>query len=268
MKKICFLLCSMLVVSGAICATSDRAGRSVQAKMVAPAPRLTSLSGLSNYKPSMKQDIVVKVSADEPVAPADDDDHYDRSKERLACISNNLGLGNTFVWASKYSDTSNYSTMVEDTQNPENNVCFVLVGVRSEDDRIVTSDLPKKYFEWGQDVTCGSWIDDDMMEKRILDAKKTGRVLGTIGGGLGGATVGVGSMELFGNKLIGGAVEGQKSLEGVDLLVSQIKSLEPQAKTKFCEKIQELVRACSGATSGVICDGIKYLDPNVRAACK
>ena len=143
---------------------------------------------------------------DEP-APAN------RDAEKLACLRNNIGIGNTFVWASRNSNTANYATMVEDTVNPENNVCFVLVGMRSDDSAVNTSDIQPRYFEWGQNITCGSWIDEDKMKERILDAKKKGRVWATIGASAAGAGVGVGAMELFGNKLIGGKVQGQKQYE-------------------------------------------------------
>ena len=73
-----------------------------------------------------------------------------REAERNACINNNIGIGNTFVWASRFSDTSNYANMVEDTTNPQNNVCFVKVELKSSDEsRISVSDIKPKYFMWG-----------------------------------------------------------------------------------------------------------------------
>ena len=75
-------------------------------------------------------------------------------RQKQACLNNNIGVGNTFVWASRYSNTSNYATMVEDVNNPENNVCFVLVGVTSSDARIDVSDVPTRYYhviiKWGK----------------------------------------------------------------------------------------------------------------------
>ena len=70
-----------------------------------------------------------------------------REKERAACMQNNIGVGNTFVWASRYSDISGYTTMIEDVENPENNTCFVRVDVKSTDPKIDLSDIPGKYFE-------------------------------------------------------------------------------------------------------------------------
>ena len=35
-----------------------------------------------------------------------------REREKAACIQNNIGVGATFVWASKYSNSSNYSSMI------------------------------------------------------------------------------------------------------------------------------------------------------------
>ena len=136
-----------------------------------------------------------------------------REKEKGACIANNIGIGNTFVWASRFSNLNSYSTMVEDVENPENNTCFVKVELKSNDSRIGVSDVPVKYYEWGQNITCGAWADYDVLKKRILDAKKSARTWATVGGAVGGAAVGVGAMELFGNRIIGGDVEGQKDLE-------------------------------------------------------
>lgn len=160
-----------------------------------------------------------------------------REKEKLACISNNIGVGNTFVWASRYSNTADYSMMVEDVENPENNVCFVKVGVKSDDERVRTDDIKDKYFVWGQDIECGSWVDSEMMRQRILDAKKKGRAWATVGAAVGGAGLGVGIMEVGGNKLIakmgGEKVEGQKALEGVELLSSQLVVLKKESKAEY-----------------------------------
>ena len=209
------------------------------------------------------------------VAVVDDDPQPakdNRAKERLACISNNIGVGNTFVWASRNSNTSNYASMVEDTENPENNVCFVLVGMRSDDSRINVSDIQPRYFELGQNITCGSWIDDAKMQARILDAKKTARTLGTIGGAVGGAGVGVGAMELFGNKLIGGAVMGQQQYEEntTGWFVAKANELKQENKedyNKFVEYVEELKKECKKESPDSRCE--KYqalLDVNLAKA--
>ena len=143
-----------------------------------------------------------------------------REKEKNACISNNIGTSNTFVWASKFSNPSNYSSMIEDTKEPKNNVCFVRVELKSNDKRIKLDDVPPVYYEMGRNIVCGS---------------------------IGGAGVGVGSMELFGNKLIGGKVEGQKALSDSELLRSQLLVLkEKDNKTyqEFIANIRELKSEC------------------------
>lgn len=171
-----------------------------------------------------------------------------REKEKGACISNNIGVGNTFVWASRYSNINNYSTMVEDIESPENNTCFVKVELKSNDSKIGVSDVPSKYFEWGQNIACGSWADYDMLKKRILDAKKTARTWATVGGAVGGAAVGVGAMELFGNKMIGGSVQGQKALEGDQLLRSQLAVLKKDNEAdykKFITNLKVLKTECA-----------------------
>lgn len=161
-------------------------------------------------------------------------------KQRDICVRNNIGIGNTFVWAARNSNLSNYSTMIEDVNTPENNTCFVKVSINSTDGKIKVSDLESKYFEMGQVVTCGSWVDEDMLEKRILDAKKSARTWGVVASTVGGAAVGVGAMELFGNKLIGGSVQGQKALEGQELLISQLKVLKKENQTEYDRVVRAL----------------------------
>ena len=210
--------------------------------MVASKNQLTTpdISLSTNRSPSIKDDDVG------PGLPKNPDKDK-RDVERAACLNNNIGVGNTFVWASRYSNTGNYATMQEDVENPENNVCFVKVDLKSADSRIGLSDVPSKYFQWGETINCGSWVDEEMLKQRILDAKKTGRTWATVGGAVGGAAVGVGSMELFGNKLIGGKVEGQKALEGTALLRSQFLTLKNKGDSRYEEfktNLKSLQTAC------------------------
>ena len=167
-----------------------------------------------------------------------------REKERAACINNNIGIGNTFVWASRYSDINNYATMVEDVEQPENNTCFVLVDLKSADSRIDLSDIKGKYFEMGRNITCGSWVDESDIEKRILDAKKKNRTLATIGGAVGGAALGVGSMELFGNRLIGGALMGQKAGTTEEQFKVYVSNLPDAERTQLVQSFKEIYETC------------------------
>ncbi|MCL2748576.1 MAG: hypothetical protein FWE50_00690 [Alphaproteobacteria bacterium] len=129
---------------------------------------------------------------------------------------------NIFVWASKNNTGISYMDLTEDIQNPDNNACWVRIGIASEDSRIKTYDMPARYFMVGSTVTCGGWLNEKNIEKQILDAKKGARTGITVAGAVGGAAVGVGAMELFGNKAIGGKVMGQKALGEEELLRSQI----------------------------------------------
>ena len=181
---------------------------------------------------------------EEPAVPEKDM----REREKAACINNNIGVGATFVWASRYSNIGNYSSMIEDVEFPENNVCFVKAGLKSDDARIDVSDVPTKYFVMGETIKCGAWANADTLRGRILDAKKKGRTWATVGGAVGGAAIGVGAMELFGNKLIGGAVQGQKALEGNELLKSQLAVLadkKPSEYREFKQHMQNIKRLCT-----------------------
>lgn len=178
-------------------------------------------------------------------------DNYE--EEKNTCLENNVGTGNTFVWASKYSDTSNYALMTEDVDNLENNVCFVKVELSSSDSKINLSDIDPIYYQFNNNddnIVCGSWVDDKMLENRILDAKKSSRTWGTVAGVVGGAAVGVGSMELFGNRLIGGKVQGQKDLQENNYTawirseLLQLKKKDQVNYDKFITNLQVLKTEC------------------------
>ncbi len=194
-----------------------------------------------------------------------------REAERNACISNNIGVGNTFVWASRYSDTSNYATMVEDVEHPENNVCFVRVELGSSNEsRIKVADIAPKYFMWDETIKCGSWVSKKEMEKRILDAKKGVRIGGIVASTVGGMGLGVGAMELFGNKLIGGKVEGQKSLKDKDLYKAQLLAMKKKGGSDYDEiktALDVMVAECkrNGNTiSTDDCDLYRYLQTELE----
>lgn len=163
-----------------------------------------------------------------------------REREKRACLQNNIGVGNTFVWASRYSNLGSYSTMIEDIEEPDNNTCFVKVELKSDDPKISVADVPSKYYEMGRNITCGEWANYDTLKGRILDAKKSARTWATVGGAVGGAAIGVGAMELFGNRWIGGAVEGQQGLEGLERLESQLAVLKKDNEVEYNRFIQHL----------------------------
>ena len=255
MKKMIFVLAIMLM-SGAVGAAERGA-----AQRVAISPRTTVTTAFITQQSSLKWD--KPNLGTNGVVATESDDEINRDAERLACISNNIGVGNTFVWASKYSNTSNYSTMVEDTENPENNVCWVRVELRSNDAKIDLSDVPGKYFQMGTNIECGAWADADLIEKRILDAKKSARTWATVAGSVGGAGIGVGAMELFGNKLIGGAVQGQKGMSEDKLFVLQLKELKTSDKNRYDEivaTLNALKNACANAGDNADCAKIHYND--------
>ncbi|MBO7053551.1 MAG: hypothetical protein J6W27_03915 [Alphaproteobacteria bacterium] len=275
MKKGIFsvLVLSMVAVN-AFAADNGRA--SMFAHNVAPAPttqrytasvnQLNSMSiatGQATYNtnvvPATQPEPLVQPQAQvqTPPPPAPEPQVDMREAERNACINNNIGMGNTFVWASKYSNTSNYANMVEDVTNPQNNVCFVKVDIKSNDEsRISASGLESKYFVWGENIECGSWVDKNVVEKRILDAKKSNRVTGIVLSSVGGAAVGVGAMELFGNKLIGGKVQGQKALSEQELYRSQLlvmKEKNPSQYNRYVENLKTIKQACAADPSQSFC---------------
>lgn len=228
--------------------TAQRAGVVSKKQVSVNAPQTEKLS-----------DVATTETVDDSAAVAEEVKATEkdmREKERMACMANNIGVSNTFVWASRYSDTSNYATMVEDVEVPDNNVCFVKAALKSKDPKIDVSGVPAKYFEMGQVVTCGGWADYDSLKQQILDAKKKGRTLGTIASVVGAAGVGVGAMELFGNKLIGGKVEGQVSLGDTEFLRSELLILQKEDVAKyneFTQKLKELAEECGDDKENEYC---------------
>lgn len=265
---------------------AGQARRSMSAQMVAPAARAVAstnqINMMANYSgattnkssvrvpPQMPGDETVSDSGDTSTDVPDDDTDDDKlaeiERQKQACLGNNIGVGNTFVWASRYSNTSNYSSMVEDVEHPENNICFVLVEIKSNDPRINVSDVPSKYFQMGQNITCGSWGDEGVLRQRILDAKRSGRTWWTVGGAVVGAGAGVGAMELFGNRLIGGAVEGQKarSLSEDERLLMQLRALRNDSPSEFndyMDALEVLKDECenwTGDNRPDECDDVNY----------
>ena len=257
MKKIISFVALVAVCGPALAlAPTVGRGRRAAADQMMAAPRATaSINQLNSMavvnagasapvaiattdKSSLRADAATTTTTNVSTTPTEEEQKDMREKEKAACTMNNIGVGNTFVWASRYSNLNNYSSMVEDIDEPANNTCFVRVEMRSDDSKINVSDVPGKYFEMGQTITCGAWADEKALEKRILDAKKNARTWATVGGTVGGAAVGVGAMELFGNKLIGGKVEGQKALKDNDLLASQLKVLKNNKETSTLNEIR------------------------------
>lgn len=240
-KIFSFVLCCAVVSPAVALTPAGQSRRSVQAQMVESAPRATASKNqlaamaTSTSVSSVASADVSKSSVRVEPAPVAAPVVDKREKEKNACINNNIGIGNTFVWASRYSNLNNYASMVEDVEEPKNNTCFVRVELKSSDSKISVADVPAKYFEMGRTITCGEWADEGTIKKRILDAKKSARTWATVGGAVGGAAVGVGIMELFGNKLIGGSVEGQKSLSQNEQLRSQLLVLKKDKAAEYEE---------------------------------
>lgn len=261
MKKIFFLTLGLIVSYNAFAVEAGSQNRRSMASQVMTAPRSTASVNQINAMAMANVASSESATVDKSSIQANNNTMPDvsvstevdmREKEKAACINNNIGIGNTFVWASRYSNTNNYATMVEDVENPENNTCFVRVEVKSNDARIDVSDVPAKYYEWGKTIVCGSWADEDVLNQRILDAKKSGRTWATIGGVVGGAGIGVGAMELFGNDLIGGKVEGQNNekLSDAEILRSQLLAIKGTADyNDFMELLGQLKEECDNWTA-------------------
>lgn len=174
------------------------------------------------------------------IADFDDDFFISGAVDKEDCLANNMGHGNVYVWASRFSNGTDYARMIEDVSNPDNNTCWVRVDIKSDNPKISVSDVAPRWFVVGQQVTCGDWTNRDTLRQRALNARKSARTWATVGGAVGGAGLGVGIMELFGNRLIGGKVMGQKSLDEMELLYSQMSETERREYTESMEKLSDL----------------------------
>ncbi|MCR4917879.1 MAG: hypothetical protein K5912_02960 [Alphaproteobacteria bacterium] len=265
MKKMLFLLIAVTPMVASASVRDPRVGStSLVSGRYGPALVRNHVTGpsvplsISNMSPSLlEQNTGVNVTPEPTPEPEPEPEPTpvpdDRAAEREACLNNNVGMEGTFVWASRYSDTSSYASMREDLEHPENNICFSRVDIRSTDVAIDVSDLPSKYFPWGDMVTCASWVDEAMLEKRIADAKKGKRALATTAAVVGGIGLGVGVMEGVGNKLIGklgeGKVMGQLSekLSDADRLRSkmlELRNKKPDEYKGYLDSLEKLVDAC------------------------
>lgn len=264
-----YLISALVLAMFGFGANAAQTGRPAMAKNIISSPRYTAsvnqVSGSMNIKGNTKAQAVSTEPEQETQEPEQEEPEEEktvvdmREAERNACINNNIGVGNTFVWASKYSDTSNYATMVEDAEHPENNVCFVRVELKSTNEsRIKVSDIAPQYFMWGEPIKCGSWVSKKEMEKRILDARKGERIGGIIATTVGGAGLGVGAMELFGNKLIGGKVQGQKGVDKKEVYKVQ---LAKEGNKEYVASLKVMVDACNdSASAGLISDCDMYTE--------
>jgi len=247
MKYFVSVLVLSLIACDAFAAPAPSARASAMTGRVMSAPQRYTASVNQLTATGSVATSTAAVTAD-TVAAAEEKVVDMREEERNACINNNIGIGNTFVWASRYSDTSNYVNMVEDTTNPQNNVCFVRVELKSDDEsRVSVSDIAPKYFMWGESIECGSWANEKEMEKRILDARKGARIGGIVASTVGGAGLGVGAMELFGNKAIGGKVQGQKSLSNAELYRSMLLTYKKEGKQSEYDSIVSALKVMKEA---------------------
>ena len=120
----------------------------------------------------------------------------------------------------------------------------------------------------GTNIECGAWADANMIEKRILDAKKSARTWATVAGSVGGAGIGVGAMELFGNRALSNinglqGLQGQKGLSEDELFILQLKELKTSDNVRYNEivaTLNALKTACDSASGNADCAKIKYND--------
>ena len=118
---IMFMVVLFSVSDGGAATQSGGRGRVSMTNRIMAAPRATvasknSLNAMAATN-APATSAALAVTPEQAVPAVKDVDR--REKEKNICLSNNIGVGNTFVWASKYSNTQNYVNMVEDVEEPE-----------------------------------------------------------------------------------------------------------------------------------------------------
>ena len=129
MKSVLSLIAMCMVATSAIAAAPNMTpatgrGRASMSNQMMATPRAVAsknqLSGIAYQSGTVATpDDKLAVTPDE-MKPAEKDK---REREKRACLQNNIGIGNTFVWASRYSNLGSYSTMIEDVEEPKNQCC-------------------------------------------------------------------------------------------------------------------------------------------------
>jgi hypothetical protein len=196
--------------------------------------------------------IVEEINASAEEKPALSEEQIaEINMRRDACMSHASQRIGEFVWASRNGNNTNYSLMVEDTEHPENNVCFAKVSVENRDERVDTDTIPARYFPLGQNVVCADWVPVEDLQARITEAGKSRRVLGAVSTSLAGAGIGVGisegAMAIAAKQGSKSSLMGQHALEGQELLISEIKKIKQEDARKYTEiitKLQALDTAC------------------------
>ncbi len=123
MKKFMPFIILCAAVSPAMALTPAGQGRRATANQMVGGPRATASVNQINAMASMASMTVgtdasvnkpsIKVDKPEATLPSEEEKKDMREKEKAACINNNIGVGNTFVWAYRqrypmYAQTSSH----------------------------------------------------------------------------------------------------------------------------------------------------------------
>jgi hypothetical protein len=158
---------------------------------------------------------------------------------RNACLST---YGN--VWASKFNSTPGgvpATTPMAEDPDPNNNVCFAVVSVKSDEIKNLGRFFPPRYFQTGVSLECGSWLDTAALDEAILDSKKGARTGWTIAASVVGAGAGFGLSDLLGQKVIKRGFNGQYDLD--DKTKEFYIAMKKDTKHGNDKKLEEYARA-------------------------
>ena len=166
--------------------------------------------------------------------------------ERAACL---MTAGN--VWASRmYSSSMGVplGAVMSESIDPEQNVCFSTVSVRSTEIPNMARFFQPVRFQVGLPIECGSWLDEARLDEAILDARRSQRVAGTIAAGVGGAVVGIALTEAIGRNFIDGWM-GQQDAE-LSQMLDTLAQNQCSAMRGYHAALYAKVDACN--TPGVV----------------
>lgn len=171
------------------------------------------------------------------------------------------------VWAAKsfaMPGGVQAGTVMTESPNPQDNTCFSSVSMKSGDIKDMGRFFPARYFENGQTVECGSWINTDDLDAAILDATKGKRIAGTIAASVGGLAIGATAADLIGQatgKQDDGSNTwtGQAGLQGKAYVQSRLNEKDSAERAAFLANVRVLQNLCVGQGSSS--------DADIRRAC-
>jgi len=247
MKKISIL--KLAVFIAATCASTASVAVEYRTAPSSPRPALIGPAALRNTVPVTTTTTTnVTVPETNITTETSETINIAVTGAKRACLSN---PGN--VWGDRMF-SSNQGTLttsvIPESDIPENNVCFAVVSMRSSDIPNLAMVAAPRFFQTETFIECGSWVSEQALNEAILDANKNSRIAATIVASIGGAAAGFFITDLITGKLIAnrrdGAVNHTTKTE-IQNQVNALKQADGEAYKNYRAAITALNAKCGTA---------------------